>query len=106
MMAWRCSGVKAPWTRMAVSGPILSSTVMGLSGGASFPLPFRGMLPAIPTAGDHVLTGVHPLGIIEVRLRDVQLLKPVLNRDTVLLAIVRDLLDLFTCHHNCYDCNG
>lgn len=31
----------------AVSGPILSSTVMGLSGGASFPLPFRYMLPGI-----------------------------------------------------------
>ena len=30
-----------------------------------------------------------------------------LNRNTVFLAIVHDLLlDLFACHHSCYDCKG
>ena len=52
------------------------------------------------------ITGIHPLGIIEVRFGNVQLLEPPLDRDAVLLAIVHDLLDLFACHHNCYDCKG
>jgi hypothetical protein len=57
-------------------------------------------------ARNHVLTGVHPLGIVEDRLRDIQLLEPPLDRNTVFLTIVHDLFDLFACHHNCYDCNG
>ena len=120
-MAWRCSGVIAPLQAHGCIRPNpqfdghialhLGLLTFGFAAGIlRHGVRNRSSIEQLNEASiharGHIPSVVHPLSVVEVGLGNVQLLKPLLDCDIMLLAIVHNLLDRFSCHHNSYNCDG